>query len=105
MCAVEHNRRGDAIDGHPPDMNRPTTVPEPELAEQGRRFRKPASWLLLIATALEIPGILLFVLGHSWVAAIGIALVALGAPLVLIGIGLVISAAVTGWAAQRRPFA
>lgn len=80
-------------------------VPEPELERQSRRFRKPGSWFLSVAVAIEVPGILLFVLGHSWVAAIGIALIALGLPFVTIAVGLLGSALVAGWAAHRRPFA
>ncbi len=80
-------------------------VPEPELERQSRRFRKPGSWFLLIALILEVPGIIMFVLGHSWVAAIGIALIALGIPFGAAGLGLLGSAIVGSWAAHRRPFA
>lgn len=80
-------------------------TPEPELERQAKRFRKPASWFLLVAATLEVPGILLFVLGHSWLAAIGIALMAVGAPFATVAVGLLASAAVAAWSARHRPFA
>jgi hypothetical protein len=87
------------------DVGAPTRVPEPELERQGRRFGKPASWFLALAAILEVPGILLFVLGHSWVAAIGIGLIALGIPPATVGVGLLVSALVARWAARHKPFA
>ncbi len=83
----------------------PSTVQEPELERQQGRFRKPASWFLMIAAAFEVPGILLFVLPHSGFEALGIALMGLGLPVLLVGLGLLGSSLVAGWAAHRRPFA
>jgi len=79
--------------------------PQPELTRQAGRFRKPASWFLLIAAALELPGIVLFLLGSSWVAALGLALIGVGGPFLLVGAALAASAVVAGWAGHRRPFA
>jgi hypothetical protein len=84
-----------------------THAPSPDsmLERQSRRFRRPAWWFVLIAIVIEVPGILLLVLGHTWVIALGITLIALGSIPATVGVGLLISAAVTWWAARRRPFA
>jgi hypothetical protein len=76
-----------------------------ELERQGRRFRIPGVWFLWIGLALEIPGILLFVFGHTWIAALGLALIAIGGPPLGVAGALLVSAAVANWAAHRRPFA
>lgn len=86
-------------------MDEVPTSPEPGLERQSRRLGRPARWFLLIALALEVPGILLIALGSSWVFALGIALVALGIPFAAVGIGLLVSAGVGRWAAGHRPFA
>ncbi len=83
----------------------PSRAEEPELERQHGRFRKPASWFLMIAAAIEVPGILLFVLTHSGFKALGIALMGLGLPVLLVGLGLLGSSLVAGWAAHRKPFA
>jgi hypothetical protein len=75
------------------------------LQQHSRAFRRPGVWFLIIGIALEAPGILLFVLGDSWIAALGLALMALGAPMVMVALGLLLSAAFANWAAHRRPFA
>ena len=81
------------------------TAPEPELDRQRQRFLAPSWWFLAIGAALEVPGILLLVLGHSWVEALGLAFIALGALPLTVGAALLVSAAVTGWTAHRRPLA
>jgi hypothetical protein len=60
---------------------------------------------VLIAVVFEVPGILLLVLGNSWLIALGVALIALGAIPATVAAGLLISAVVAWWAANRRPFA
>lgn len=84
-----------------------THAPSPDsvLERQSRRFRRPAWWFGLIAIVFEVPGILPLVLGHTWLIALGITLIALGAIPATVAAGLLISAAVTWWAAHRRPFA
>jgi hypothetical protein len=47
----------------------------------------------------------LLVLGHSWVWAVGIALIAVSVPLLTIGVGALLAAVVTRWAARHKPFA
>ncbi len=86
-------------------MSTQAPAPDSVLQRQSRRFRKPAGWFVLIAIVLEVPGIVLLVLGHTWLIALGITLIALGAIPATVGAGLLISAVVAWWAAHRRPFA
>lgn len=80
-------------------------IPEPELERQGRRLAASASTFLLVALALLVPGLLMVVLGGSWVFALGITLAALSGPPAVVGIALLGSSAVSRWAARHRPFA
>lgn len=59
----------------------------------------------MIAVVLEVPGILLLVLGHTWLIALGVVLIALGSLPAAVAGGLLISAVVAWWASNRRPFA
>lgn len=79
--------------------------PDPELARQSRRFRRPSGWFVLLAVVLEVPGILLLVLGSSWLIALGAVLIAFGAIPATVAGGLLVSAVVAWWASNRRPFA
>lgn len=83
----------------------PDQIADPELERQGRRLSAPVSRFLLIALALAVPGLVLVILGSSWVFAIGIVLVALAGPPAVVGVALLVSSAVSRWAARRRPFA
>jgi hypothetical protein len=82
-----------------------STVPEPELERQGRRFGPIAGRFILIGLVLGVPGVLMFILGHAWLAAIGIALAAVAAPPAMVGIALLLTAVVARWTARHRPLA
>ncbi len=78
--------------------------PDRKLQREGRRFGISGGRFLLIGVVLLIPGVLLFVLGHGALAALGIVLVALGAIPTIVAVGLLLTASVAGWAARRKPF-
>jgi hypothetical protein len=80
-------------------------VPDPGLERSRRRLTRPAKWFWLLGLVLLIPGVLLFVLGRGWAAALGIALVALSVPPLVVAIGLGASGAVAWWVARRKPLA
>jgi hypothetical protein len=84
---------------------RTDTVREPDLERQGKRLAVPGARFLALGIILAIPGAVMFVLGHSWVAAIGIALCAVAVPPAALGIGALLSALVARWAARHKSFA
>ena len=86
-------------------MSEPISVPEPELERQGRSFVTPAIGFLAIGVTILIPGVLLVVLGSSWVFTVGIVLVALSLPFDAVGIAGLCSSVVARWAARRKSFA
>jgi hypothetical protein len=96
---VHHEQRGARLNVPP------SAAADRGLQQHSRAFRRPGIWFLIIGIALEAPGILLFVFGDSWIAALGLALMALGAPVVMVALGLLLSAAFANWAAHRLPFA
>jgi hypothetical protein len=81
------------------------TVADPELERQGKRLGRPAIPFLLIALGLAAPGLVMLILGSSWVWAIGIALVAISLPAATVGVGAALSASIARWAARHRSFA
>lgn len=83
----------------------PNQIPDPELEAQGRRLAVPAPRFLAAAVAVAGPGLVLLLLGHSWVFALGVTLVVLAGPPAAIGLALVAASGVSRWAARRRPFA
>jgi hypothetical protein len=66
---------------------------------------KPSIVFALTAIALAVAGIVLLIAGHSWVQAVGIALIALAGIPAVIGFGRLSNAAMSHRAARRRPFA
>lgn len=66
---------------------------------------RPAPKFLLIGLLVAIPGIVLVVVGHHWLLALGILLILLGSGPVGIGLGLVFSGSVARWAARHKLFA
>jgi hypothetical protein len=82
-----------------------TNVPEPELERQGRRLAVPGARFLVLAVAVAVVGIVLLIVGHSWVWAIGIALLAISIPPATIGVGALLSSLVARWAARHKSFA
>jgi membrane protein implicated in regulation of membrane protease activity len=80
-------------------------LPDPQLERHGKAFLSPALGFLAIAAMLLVPGILLVVLGSSWVSTLGIVLIAISLPFDTVGIAALGSAAVARWAARHKPFA
>jgi hypothetical protein len=80
-------------------------VPEPQLDRQGSRFVGPAVGFLAIGGTILIPGILMVLLGDSWVFTLGIVLIAISLPFDAVAIAGLGSAAVARWAARHKPFA
>lgn len=80
-------------------------VPEAQLERQSRRFGHTGGWFLAVGLIVGVPGIVLIVLGHSSVFALGLALVAIALVPGIVAVGLLLSSAVAHWAARRRPFA
>lgn len=89
---------------HTPTEER-SRVRYPDLDEKRRRLTRPSRWLWLAGLVLELPGILLVVVGDKAVAALGWALIAVGAVPVVIAIALSTAGAVGWWAARGKPFA
>jgi hypothetical protein len=82
-----------------------TSVKQPELERKSRRLAVPGTRFTVIAAVLAVPGIVLIILGSSWVWAVGIALLALALVPAVVAAGLLGAAAVGRWASRERPFA
>ena len=80
-------------------------VPEAQLARQSRRFGHAGGWFLAIGLIVGVPGIVLIVLGPSWMPALGPALVAIAFVPWIVALSLLLSSAAAHWTARRRPFA
>lgn len=83
----------------------PRDVAEPELERSGRRLARPSGHFLAIAAAFAVCGVVLLIIGGSWVWVLGIVLVVLAGPPAVVGLGLLAASSVARWAARRRPFA
>jgi hypothetical protein len=77
----------------------------PEVEPPARQLSKPSIVFGVTAIALAVAGIVLLIAGHSWVQAVGIALVALAGLPAVIGFGRLSNAAMSHRAARRRPLA
>jgi hypothetical protein len=83
----------------------PDQVRDSALERQGRRMTAPALRVMLTGVLILIPGIVLVVVGETWVLGLGIALIFIGAGPIGIGLALLTSASVARWAARHRLFA
>lgn len=83
----------------------PAEAADRELDRQGRRIGHSASWFLLVGIAIAIPGVVLIVLKHWWSIGVGIAICLIASIPLVIGVGLLVSSAVSRWAARRKSFA
>jgi membrane protein implicated in regulation of membrane protease activity len=79
--------------------------PEPRIEREGRSFVTPAVGVLMIGVTILVPGLLLVILGHSWVFAVGIVLVAISLPFDIVGVVGLGSALVARRAARHKSFA
>jgi hypothetical protein len=86
-------------------MSATDRIPEPELERQGKRLARPAGGFVLIAVALFVPGLLLVILGSSWVYALGWVLIALSLPPATVALSALSSSVVARWAARHKSFA
>jgi hypothetical protein len=77
----------------------------PEVEPHARQLSKPSIVFGLTAMALAALGVVLLIAGHSWVSAVGIALIALAGLPAVIGFGRLSNAAMSHRAARRRPVA
>jgi uncharacterized membrane protein YhhN len=80
-------------------------VREPELERQGRRLARPGGWFIVVALIPAIPGAVLVTIDERWTFAFGLALLAIASCPLVIGIALLVSSAVSRWAARHRLFA
>jgi hypothetical protein len=83
----------------------PAAVADRELERQGRRMGSSASRFILIGIAIAVPGVVLLLIDHGWSIGVGIAVLLIAAIPVVVGIGLLVSSAVSRWAARRKLFA
>lgn len=86
-------------------MNDDHEVRDPQLARASGRFGRSGRSFLALSAIAAVPGIVLVVLGHTWLLAVGLALIAIACSPMIIAAGLLISSAVAHRAARRRPFA
>jgi hypothetical protein len=82
-----------------------TTVKDRELERQGRRMGHSAGRFLLIGALVAIPGIVLVAIGHGWSIGVGAAVLLIASIPAFVGLGLLVSAAVSRWAARHKLFA
>jgi hypothetical protein len=81
-------------------------VMEPALERLGRRLGHSAGWFLAIAVPLLVIGIVLIaVVNTTWAIAFGALAILLSSIPGTIGVGLLVSALISRWAARHRSFA
>jgi hypothetical protein len=83
----------------------PEAVADRELDRQGRRFGHAAGRFLLIGIVIAIPGVVLLLIDHGWSIGVGIAVLLIASIPLVVGAGLLVSSAVSRWAARRKLFA
>lgn len=83
----------------------PAAVADRELERQGRRMGHSAGRFVLIGIAIAIPGIVLLLIDHGWSVGVGIAVLLIASIPLVVGLGLLVSSAVSRWAARRKLFA
>lgn len=89
-------------------QQRERTDPQPsdlELRRTGRELAAPGARFTGIGLIVLIAGLLLLFLTTGWAWVLGIVLIALSAPILGVGVSLLMGSGVAGWAARRRPFA
>ncbi len=89
-------------------QQRERTDPQPsdlELRRTGRKLAAPGARFTGIGLIVLIAGLLLLFLTTGWAWVLGIVLLALSAPILGVGVSLLMGSGVAGWAARRRPFA
>jgi hypothetical protein len=87
-----------------PDRDRAYTA-DRELERKGRRMGHSGSWFVVVGLLIAIPGIVLVLIDHGWSIGVGVAILLIASVPSAIGVGLLVSAAVSRWAARRKLFA
>jgi hypothetical protein len=70
-----------------------------------RRLAGPAWRFLALAVVVALPGIVLILVGGTWVRAIGIAVTVMACVPALVALGLLVGSLVSWWVARGKPFA
>lgn len=86
-------------------MNRSGGIDEPQLERKSRRFGRLGLRFFVAGAALGVPGIILVILAHTWLFALGLAMVAIALAPAIVATALLLASAVSHWAARHRPFA
>jgi hypothetical protein len=86
-------------------MSRDRDVRDPQLARASGRLGTSGRWFLALGVIVGVPGVVLIIVGHAWVFAVGLALLAIAIAPIVVAAGLLLSSAVARWAARHRPFA
>lgn len=86
-------------------MSGDSDVREPQLAGASGRLGRTGRSFLGLSLIVGVPGVMLIILGHAWVFAVGLALLAIAFSPMIVAAGLLLSSAVANWAARHRPFA
>jgi hypothetical protein len=64
-----------------------------------------ASRFLGVGVVVLIPGIVLVLIGHGWSVGVGIAFLLIASGPLVVGVGLLLTAAVSRWSARHKLFA
>ena len=83
-------------------------MPDPQLQRQTTRFATAGGRWIAFGLSGAIVGAVIFLIGLAvayWLEVAGIAIAVVFALGAMVGLGLLLSAAVTGWSSRHRPFA
>jgi hypothetical protein len=84
------------------------SMPDPQLQRQTSSFATSGGRFLAFGVSGALVGAVIFLIGLAvayWLEIAGIAIAVVFALGAMVGLGLLLSAAVTGWASRHRPFA
>jgi hypothetical protein len=80
-------------------------LPEADPERHGESLLSPAVGVLTIGVTILMPGLLLLILGRSWLFALGIALVVISCPVSTVGLAGFGSTLAARWAERHKSFA
>jgi hypothetical protein len=83
----------------------PRPLPENESDRGSESLLSPAIGFLTIGVTIFLPGLLMLIFGHSWVFALGIAMIVISAPFGTGGIAGLGSTLAARWTGRHRSFA
>jgi hypothetical protein len=99
------NPTSDSSPSRPENDRDPAAVADRELERQGHRMGHSAGRFVLVGIVIAIPGIALLLIDHGWSIGVGIAVLLIASIPLVVGVGLLVSGAVSRWAARRKLFA